>query len=193
MPATGRGVLGVYYLLENIIHYYYCQYEGGGRQQSSGRRFPPSPPPPPLGNTLHSNIQHIVIMLVCIIMCHSVDTGTCMYIRMILRQSMLWHTPCSCVGENFNGFLVNLSRVCDAKRFSCSLEVNGKHLHTSKIETSSDMVNIPLRYNKLSQLLAGRCYGAKICAILLLLRCPFRWNPFSPMSKFQILAENHGL
>ena len=27
--AGGRGVLGVYYLLENIIHYYYCQSEGG--------------------------------------------------------------------------------------------------------------------------------------------------------------------
>ena len=27
--ASGRGVLGVYYLLENIIHYYYCQSEGG--------------------------------------------------------------------------------------------------------------------------------------------------------------------
>ena len=27
--AGGRGVLGVYYLLENIIHYYYCQSEVG--------------------------------------------------------------------------------------------------------------------------------------------------------------------
>ena len=27
--AGGKGVLGVYYLLENIIHYYYCQSEGG--------------------------------------------------------------------------------------------------------------------------------------------------------------------
>ena len=24
----------------------------------------------------------------------------------------------------------------------------------------------------------GRCYEAEICTILLLLRCPFRWNPF---------------
>ena len=24
----------------------------------------------------------------------------------------------------------------------------------------------------------GRCYEAEICAILLLLRCPFRWSPF---------------
>ena len=38
------GVLGVYYLLENIIHYYYCQSEGGGRQQSRGGTFPPPPP-----------------------------------------------------------------------------------------------------------------------------------------------------
>ena len=43
--AGGRGVLGVYYLLENIIHYYYCQSEGGGRQQSRGGRFPPFHPP----------------------------------------------------------------------------------------------------------------------------------------------------
>ena len=25
---------------------------------------------------------------------------------------------------------------------------------------------------------SGRCYEAEICTILLLLRCPFRWNPF---------------
>ena len=36
MLASGRGVLGVYCLLENIIHYYYCQSERGGR-------FPPPP------------------------------------------------------------------------------------------------------------------------------------------------------
>ena len=24
----------------------------------------------------------------------------------------------------------------------------------------------------------GRCYEAEVCAILLLLRCPFQWNPF---------------
>ena len=29
MRAGGRGVLGVYYLLENIIQYYDCQSEGG--------------------------------------------------------------------------------------------------------------------------------------------------------------------
>ena len=33
-------------------------------------------------------------------------------------------------------------------------------------------------------LLTGRCYGAKICAILLLLKCSFRWYPFLPKSKF---------
>ena len=38
--AGGRGVLGVYYLLENIIHYYYCQSEGG--EDSS--KIPPFPP-----------------------------------------------------------------------------------------------------------------------------------------------------
>ena len=31
---------------------------------------------------------------------------------------------------------------------------------------------------------SGRCYEAEICAILLPLRCPFRWNPFLPKSKF---------
>ena len=40
--AGGRGVLGVYYLLENIIHYYYCQSEVGED----------SAPSPPLENTL---------------------------------------------------------------------------------------------------------------------------------------------
>ena len=41
MRAGGRGVLGVYYLLENIIHYYYCQSEGGGGRQKipCGHRF----------------------------------------------------------------------------------------------------------------------------------------------------------
>ena len=36
MRAGHRGVLGVYYLLENIIHYYYCQSEGGGEDSSHG-------------------------------------------------------------------------------------------------------------------------------------------------------------
>ena len=39
--AGGRGVLGVYYLLENIIT---ANLKGGGRQQSRGGRFPPFPP-----------------------------------------------------------------------------------------------------------------------------------------------------
>ena len=30
----------------------------------------------------------------------------------------------------------------------------------------------------------GRCYEAEICAILLPLRCSFRWYPFLPGSKF---------
>ena len=34
--AGGRGVLGVQYLLENIIHYYYCQSEGGGKTAVKG-------------------------------------------------------------------------------------------------------------------------------------------------------------
>ena len=33
-------------------------------------------------------------------------------------------------------------------------------------------------------LFTGRCYGAQICTILLLLRCSFRWYPFLPKSKF---------
>ena len=45
--AGGRGVLGVYYLLENIIHYYYCQSEGGEDSSQGGEDSPPSPPPPP--------------------------------------------------------------------------------------------------------------------------------------------------
>ena len=46
MRAGGRGVLGVYYLLENniIIHYYYCQSEVGEGGEDS-------PPSPPLENT----------------------------------------------------------------------------------------------------------------------------------------------
>ena len=35
--AGGRGVLGVYYLLENIIHYYYCQSEGGEDSSLGGK------------------------------------------------------------------------------------------------------------------------------------------------------------
>ena len=40
--AGGRGVLGVYYLLENIIHYYYCQSEVG-EDSSQGGNIPPPP------------------------------------------------------------------------------------------------------------------------------------------------------
>ena len=43
VQAGGRGVLGVYYLLENIIHYYYCQSEGGEDSSLGGE----DPPPPP--------------------------------------------------------------------------------------------------------------------------------------------------
>ena len=53
MRASCRGVLGVYYLLENIIHYYYCQSEGG-EDSSQGGEDSPLPPPPPLENTLRS-------------------------------------------------------------------------------------------------------------------------------------------
>ena len=35
----------------------------------------------------------------------------------------------------------------------------------------------------------GRCYEAEICAILLLLRCPFRWNPFLPKSNFSDFGQ----
>ena len=41
--AGGRGVLGVYYLLENIIHYYYCQSKGG-KTAVKGGKIPPFPP-----------------------------------------------------------------------------------------------------------------------------------------------------
>ena len=44
MLAGGRGVLGVYYLLENIKHYYYCQSEGW-EGSSQGGKISPSPPP----------------------------------------------------------------------------------------------------------------------------------------------------
>ena len=33
-------------------------------------------------------------------------------------------------------------------------------------------------------LLAGRCYEAEICAVLLPLRCPFRWHPFAEIKLF---------
>ena len=42
--AGGRGVLGVYYHLENVIHYYYCQSEGG-EDSSQGGEDSPSPTP----------------------------------------------------------------------------------------------------------------------------------------------------
>ena len=48
--AGGRGVLGVYYLLQNII----TANLKGGRQQSRGGRFPL---PPPLENTLQSSFH----------------------------------------------------------------------------------------------------------------------------------------
>ena len=45
---------------------------------------------------------------------------------------------------------------------------------------------------------AGRCYEAKICAILLLLRYPFVWYPFWPKSKISNSGQKpwtitHGL
>ena len=44
--AGGRGVLGVYYILENIIHYhYYCQSERGEESSQGGEDSPPPPPP----------------------------------------------------------------------------------------------------------------------------------------------------
>ena len=43
--AGGRGVLGVYYLLENIKHYYYCQSEGREDSSQGGEDFPLPPPP----------------------------------------------------------------------------------------------------------------------------------------------------
>ena len=36
MRAGGRGVLGVYYFLDNILHYYYCQSEGGEDSSQGG-------------------------------------------------------------------------------------------------------------------------------------------------------------
>ena len=41
--AGGRGVLGVYHILENIIHYYYCQSEVG-EESSQGGEDSPLPP-----------------------------------------------------------------------------------------------------------------------------------------------------
>ena len=43
MRAGGKGVLGVYYLLENIIHYYYCQSERGKTAVKGGVGSPPYP------------------------------------------------------------------------------------------------------------------------------------------------------
>ena len=42
-------------------------------------------------------------------------------------------------------------------------------------------------------LLAGRCYEAEICAILLPFSCAFAWYPFFASQNVQFLAENHGL
>ena len=36
---------------------------------------------------------------------------------------------------------------------------------------------------------SGRCYEAEICVILFLLRCPFRWYPFLPKSKFSDFGQ----
>ena len=52
--AGGRGVLGVYYLLESIIHHYYCQSEG---REDSSQMEENSPLPPPLENTLRSSFH----------------------------------------------------------------------------------------------------------------------------------------
>ena len=41
--AGGRGVLGLYYILKNIIHYYYCQSEVG-EDSSQGGEDSPLPP-----------------------------------------------------------------------------------------------------------------------------------------------------
>ena len=46
MLAGGRGVLGVYYLLGNIIHCITANLKGGG-DSSQGGEDSPSPPPPP--------------------------------------------------------------------------------------------------------------------------------------------------
>ena len=35
----------------------------------------------------------------------------------------------------------------------------------------------------------GRCYAAEICAILLLLKCTFRWNSFLPKSNFSDFGQ----
>ena len=39
-------------------------------------------------------------------------------------------------------------------------------------------------------LLTGRCYEAKICVILLPLRCSFWWYTFLPESKFSTSGQN---
>ena len=44
---AGGMVLGVYYLLDNIMHYYYCQSEWGEDSNQGGEESPP-----PLENTL---------------------------------------------------------------------------------------------------------------------------------------------
>ena len=59
--AGGRGVLGVYYLLENIIHYYYCQCEGGARGEDSSQGGEDSPPSPPLENTKCTLLQDLTL------------------------------------------------------------------------------------------------------------------------------------
>ena len=52
--AGGRGVLGVYYLLENIIHYYFITANLKGGEIPP---FSPPPPPPPLENILRSSFH----------------------------------------------------------------------------------------------------------------------------------------
>ena len=63
MLAGGRGVFGVYYLLENIIHYFTTNLQGGKTAVKGGKipPFPPTrkypgcvnvPPPPMCGHTV---------------------------------------------------------------------------------------------------------------------------------------------
>ena len=52
--AGGRGVLGVYSFLENMLHYYSCQSEGGEDSSKGGEDSPPSLP-------LENTLSHVIM------------------------------------------------------------------------------------------------------------------------------------
>ena len=92
-------------------------------------------------------------MCVCVCVCVSV-CGMC-------------HVVCSCCSSAVD--------VEDLRRLSSTLSLLASEKQKTKV--------IHAFMHSYIELLAGRCYGAEICTILLLLRCPFRWYAVLQKSK----------